>query len=129
MKYYKMRRGEHLHDRVPDLQALAEDYFGDVTGTKEKDGIEFYQIEDSLVFEEVLVGVEENSSKKDRLVVHFEEKPVAELAEQGKLELAEDAREAKNNFLEEVTGRDAKARRDSMKRNVEDSDDVDVDAD
>ena len=127
MKYYKMRRGEHLQDRVDDLEALVEDYFGDITGRKQKDGVDMHRVEDSMVFEEVLVGVEENSNKKDRLAVHFKEKPVSQLADEGKLDLAGDAREAKNDFLEEVTGRDAKARRDSMKRDVEDSDDVDID--
>ena len=37
---------------------------------------------------------------------------------------AEDAVSAKNNFLEEATGRDAKARRDSLKRSVEDDADA-----
>jgi hypothetical protein len=122
MKEYKMRRGEHLEDRLPDLKGTVEDYFGEVTGTEEVDGNELYVVEhpDNPVFERVLVGAAEYSGKKDRLVVHFEERPAAEVIEAGHADAAQDAVDAKNDFLLEATGRDAKSRRDSMKRSVED---------
>ncbi|MFP4174964.1 MAG: DUF5611 family protein [Halobacteriales archaeon] len=126
MRYYKMRRGEYIDERVPDMQEKVEEYFGEVTGTDERDGVEMYVVEDTMVFDRVEVGVEERSSAKDRLAVHFEEKDVPTLQEEGLLDEAGAAREAKNDFLEEVTGRDAKARRESMKRDVEPDEDVDV---
>lgn len=127
MRYYKMRRGEYLHERVPDLKGKVEEYFGEVTGTEEHEGMEMYKVEDTMIFSEVLVGVDENESRKDRLAVHFEEEELDVLTEEGRVDMAQDAMSAKNDFLEEVTGRDAKDRRDSMKREVEDADaDVDV---
>ncbi|MFP4188362.1 MAG: DUF5611 family protein [Halobacteriales archaeon] len=126
MRYYKMRRGEYIDERVPDMQEKVEEYFGEVTGTDERDGVEMYVVEDTMVFDRVEVGVEERSSAKDRLAVHFEEKDVPTLQEEGLLDEAGAAREAKNDFLKEVTGRDAKARRESMKREVEPDEDVDV---
>ena len=126
MRYYKMRRGEYIDERVPDMQEKVEDYFGEVDGTDERDGVEMYVVEDTMVFDRVEVGVEERSSAKDRLAVHFEEKDVPTLQEEGLLDEAGAAREAKNDFLEDVTGRDAKARRESMKREVEPDEDVDV---
>jgi hypothetical protein len=126
MRYYKMRRGEYIDERVPDMREKVEEYFGDVDRTDERDGVEMYVVEDTMVFDTVEVGVEERSSAKDRLAVHFEEKDVPTLQEEGLLDEAGAAREAKNDFLEEVTGRDAKARRESMKRDVEPDEDVDV---
>lgn len=126
MRYYKMRRGEYIHERVPDMQEKVEEYFGEVDGTEEIDGVEVYVVEDTMVFDRVEVGVEERSNAKDRLLVHFEEKDVPTLQEEGLLDEAGNAREAKNDFLEDVTGRDAKARRESMKRDVEPDEDVDV---
>lgn len=126
MRYYKMRRGEYIEERVPDMQEKVEEYFGEVDGTDDRDGVEMYVIEDTMVFDRVEVGVEERSNAKDRLAVHFEEKDVPTLQEEGLLDEAGVAREAKNDFLEEVTGRDAKARRESMKRDVEPDEDVDV---
>lgn len=126
MRYYKMRRGEYIDERVPDMRAKVEEYFGEVTGTDEREGVEMYVVEDTMVFDRVEVGVEERPSSKDRLAVHFEEKDVQTLQEEGLLDKAEDARVAKNDFLEEVTGRDAKSRRESMKREVEPDEDVDV---
>jgi len=70
-----MRRGEHLEDRIPDMKAKIEEYFGEVAGTEEHNGHELYVVEDV---------------------------------------------DAKNDFLLEATGRDAKSRRESMKRQVED---------
>ncbi|MFB6305221.1 MAG: DUF5611 family protein [Haloferacaceae archaeon] len=122
MKEYKMRRGEHLEDRVPDLRATIEEYFGEVTGTEELNGHELHVVEDpdNPVFEKVLAGAARYSGKKDRLAVHFEERPAEEVIAEGNADAAQDAVDAKNDFLLEVTGRDAKSRRDSMKRAVED---------
>jgi hypothetical protein len=125
MRYYKMRRGEYIEERVPDMREKVKEYFGEITGTDERDGVEMYVVEDAMVFDRVEAGIEQRSSAKDRLAVHFEEKDVPTLQDEGLLDQAGDAREAKNDFLEDVTGRDAKARRDSMKRDVE-PDDVDV---
>jgi hypothetical protein len=41
--------------------------------------------------------------------------------ETGDVDAAGDANDAKNDFLLECTGRDAKSRRESLKRSVEDS--------
>ena len=127
MRRYKMGRGNYFDDLDEDLATITERYWGDIDGTREEDGVELFVVEDTMVFDEVLVGRERNEGKKDRLVVHFEEKDVATLQEEGLLDAADDAMDAKNRFLEEVTGRDAKARRDSMKRDVEDDPDADVD--
>lgn len=122
MKQYKMRRGEHLDDRMPDLEASIEEYFGPITGTEEWDGHELFVVgePDNPAFERIVAGKAEYSGKKDRLAVHFEERDAEELIEKGLTDAASDALEVKNEFLEAATGRDAKARRDSMKRAVED---------
>jgi hypothetical protein len=122
MKEYKMRRGETLGERVPEMEATIEEYFGPVAGTEEVDGNELYVIEEPTnpVFERVYVGAAEYSGKKDRLVVHFEERPAEEVIAAGEAEAAAEAVDLKNDFLLEATGRDAKSRRDSMKRAVED---------
>ncbi|MGM0371113.1 MAG: DUF5611 family protein [Halobacteriota archaeon] len=126
MKEYKMRRGEYLEERVPDLQAKIEEYFGPVAGTEEFEGIEMYVVEDpsNPVFERILAGRSDYGSKKDQLAVHFEERPAEEVIAAGQADAAAEAVDLKNEFLLEVTGRDAKSRRESMKRTVEDSDDV-----
>jgi hypothetical protein len=126
MKEYKMRRGEHLEDRIPDMKATIEEYFGAVTGTEEFKGNDLYAIDepDNPVFDRIIVGAVEYSSKKDKLAVHFEEKNPAELGPD-ELEAAEEAVAIKNEFLLEATARDAEARRDSMKRTVEDDPDHD----
>ncbi|MFB6160468.1 MAG: DUF5611 family protein [Haloferacaceae archaeon] len=122
MKEYKMRRGEHLDDRMPDLRAKVEEYFGEVTGTEERDGHELYVVEhpDNPVFERILAGAASYSGKKDRLAVHFEERDAADVIAEGNADAAQEAVDLKNEFLLEATGRDAKSRRDSMKRSVED---------
>lgn len=122
MKEYKMRRGEHLEDRVPDLKGKIEEYFGDITATEEYNGSDLYVVEDpdNPVFERVVAGAVEYSGKKDKLGVDFVEREAAEVIAEGNADAAQDAVSAKNNFLKEVTGRDAKSRRDSMKRSVED---------
>jgi hypothetical protein len=124
MKEYKMRRGEYLEERVPDVQALLEEYFGPVTGTEEYEGNELYVIDEpsNPVFEKVVGGAMTYSGKKDKLAVDFVEADPTELSPD-ELEAAAGAVALKNDFLEEVTGRDAKARRDSMKRSVEDDPD------
>lgn len=122
MKEYKMRRGETLEENAPDLKGLIEEYFGPVTGTEEYDGNELYVVDDpeNAVFERIVAGASEYSGKKDRLSVHFEERDAAEVIESGEADAAAEAVELKNGFLKEVTGRDAKSRRESMKRAVED---------
>jgi hypothetical protein len=124
MKEYKMRRGEHLEDRIPDMEEFVEEYFGPITGTEEYKGNDLYEIgtPDNPVFERIVVGTAAYSSKKDKLAVEFYEKDPTELGPE-ELEAAEEAVAMKNEFLLEATGRDAKARRDSMKRSVEDDPD------
>ncbi|AUX10712.1 hypothetical protein AArcSl_3105 [Halalkaliarchaeum desulfuricum] len=122
MKEYKMRRGEHLDERVPDMKGKIEEYFGEVAGTDEMGGHELYVVEDpdNPVFERILAGAAKYSGKKDKLAVHFEERPAEDVIAEGKADAAAEAVSLKNDFLEEVTGRDAKSRRESMKRAVED---------
>lgn len=125
MREYKMRRGEHLSDRIPDMEATVEDYFGEITGTEEYKGNDLFVIEDpdNPVFDRVTVGTMAYSSKKDKLAMDIEERPAEEVIAEGNVEAAEEAVTIKNDFLLEATGRDAKARRDSMKRSVEDEPD------
>ena len=126
MKEYKMRRGEHLDDRMPDLKGKIEEYFGTVAGTEEVNGHDLYVVEDpeNPVFERIVAGRASYSGKKDKLAVHFEERPAEEIIAEGNADAAADAVDAKNSFLREATGRDAKSRRKSLKRSVEDKDDV-----
>ena len=130
MREYKMRRGEYLDDRIEDIEATIQEYFGPISGTEEyKDG-ELYIVEepDNAVLNRVTVGPVEYSSKKNKVALNIEERPAEEVIASGDAEAAEEAVNLKNDFLEEATGRDAKARRDSMKRDVEDDevpDDVD----
>ncbi|GGJ05276.1 hypothetical protein GCM10008995_13910 [Halobellus salinus] len=121
MKQYKMRRGETLEERIPDMESTVEEYFGPITGTTEHRGSDLYVVgePDNPVFERVIAGTVAYSSKKDRLGVEFEERDPTELGPD-ELEAAGEAVEKKNDFLLEATGRDAKSRRDSMKRDVED---------
>lgn len=128
MKEYKMGRGEYLEERVPDLRATVEEYFGPVTGTDVVNGTEMYVVEDPTnpVFDRVLIGASSYDGKKDRLAVEFVERAAEEVIAAGNADAAADAVDAKNDFLKEATGRDAKSRRDSMKRAVEDEPDHDV---
>ncbi|KTG29653.1 DUF5611 family protein [Haloferax profundi] len=121
MKEYKMRRGETLEERIPDMEATVEDYFGPITGTEEFKGSDLYVVGEpkNPVFKRVVVGAVKYSGKKDRLAVNFEEADPTDLSPDD-LEAAGEAVNAKNEFLLEATGRDAKSRRDSMKRAVED---------
>ena len=121
-----MRRGEHLEDRVPDMEAFVEEYFGAPTDTEEYKGNDLYVVEepDNPVFERVVAGVVDYSGKKSKLVLNITERPAEDVIAEGHVDAAEDAVNAKNNFLEEATGRDAKARRESMKRDVEDDADA-----
>ncbi|MFC7132170.1 MULTISPECIES: DUF5611 family protein [Salinibaculum] len=122
MREYKMRRGEHLEDRVDDMEAFIEDYFGPITATEEYKNGELHVVEepDNPVFQRVVAGTVEYSGKKNKLALDIVERPAEEVIAEGHVDAAEDAVNAKNDFLEEATGRDAKARRDSMKRDVED---------
>ena len=122
MREYKMRRGEHLEERVPDMKAKIEEFFGPVTGTEEYKGSDLFVVgdPDNPVFQRITAGTVEYSGKKDKLGVDFEERPAEDVIAEGKADAAADAVDAKNTFLLECTGRDAKSRRDSMKRAVED---------
>jgi len=126
MKEYKMRRGEHLEDRIPDLKGKIEEYFGTVSGTEEVNGHELFVVEDpeNPVFDRIVAGAAAYSGKKDKLAVHFEERPAEDVIAEGHADAAADAVNKKNDFLLEATGRDAKSRRDSMKRAVEDDADA-----
>ena len=116
-----MRRGEHLEDRMPDLKASIEDYFGPITETEEFKGSDLYVVGEpsNPVFERIVAGAVSYSGKKDKLAVDFVERDPAELSPED-LESAGEAVSAKNEFLLEATGRDAKSRRESLKRAVED---------
>lgn len=122
MREYKMGRGKYLDERIEDLEALVEEYFGPVTGTEQYDGSALYVVTspENPVFSRVTVGAVEYASKKDTLALDIEERPAEEVIASGDVGAAEEAVDLKNDFLERVTGRDAKARRDSMKRDVED---------
>jgi len=124
-----MRRGEYLEERIPDMKGTIEEYFGPVTGTREFKGSDLYVIgePDNPVFERIVAGSVEYDGKKDKLGVEFHERDPTEL-DPDELEAAEEAVSLKNEFLLEATARDAKARRESMKRAVEDDPDHDVDA-
>jgi len=122
MREYKMRRGEYLEDRIGDMEATVEEYFGPTTGTESYGNSELFLIEDpdNPVFSRVTVGTVEYSGKKNKVALDIEERPAEEVIAAGHVEAAEEAVNLKNDFLEEATGRNAKARRDSMKRDVED---------
>ena len=116
-----MRRGEYLEERVPDLKATIEDYFGPVTGQVDFKGSQLYEVgaPDNPVFARIVAGAVSYSGKKDMLAVEFEERDPTEL-DPDQLEAASEAVSLKNEFLLECTGRNAKSRRESMKRAVED---------
>ncbi len=122
MREYKLRRGEYLEERLPDLRASIEEYFGDVTGTETVDGHELYVVDEPTnpVFERVIAGAASYDGKKDRVAVEFAERDAAEVVAEGNADAAQGAVDTKNEFLLAATGRDAKSRRDSMKRDVED---------
>jgi carboxypeptidase C (cathepsin A) len=117
-----MRRGEYLEERVPDMETTIEEYFGPITDTQEYNGSDLNVVEepDNPVFKRIVAGTVSYSGKKDKLAVHFEERDLEELMEMDAVDAAGEANTAKNDFLLECTGRDAKARRESMKRAVED---------
>jgi hypothetical protein len=122
MKEYKMRRGETLDERMPDLEGSIEEYFGPITGTEEYNGSDLFVVGEpkNPVFTKIVAGAVKYSGKKDKLAVHFEERSAEEVIADGLADHAADAVSVKNEFLLEATGRDAKSRRDSMKRAVED---------
>ncbi|WP_058994336.1 DUF5611 family protein [Haloarcula sp. CBA1127] len=126
MREYKMRRGEHLEDRVPDMEAFVEEYFGEITDTEEYEGNDLLVVDDpdNPVFDRVVAGRVEYGSKKDKIALHIDERPAEDVIAEGNVDAAEDAVAIKNDFLEEATDRDAKARRDSLKRSVEDDADA-----
>ncbi|PSP94241.1 hypothetical protein BRC91_06605 [Halobacteriales archaeon QS_4_62_28] len=122
MREYKMRRGEHLEDRVPDMKEFVEKHFGSITDTEEQNGSDLFVVDDpdNPVFDRVVAGTVEYSGKKDKLALHIDERDAEDVIAEGNADAAQDAVNTKNDFLEGATGRDAKARRDSMKRSVED---------
>ncbi|MFC7074006.1 DUF5611 family protein [Halovenus rubra] len=122
MREYKMRRGEYLEERVEDMEEFIHEYFGPVTDTESYNDTDLQVVEDpkNPVFKRVTAGTVEYGSKKDKIALDIEERPAEEVIEEGHFDAAEDAVAVKNNFLEAATGRDAKARRESMKRDVED---------
>lgn len=122
MREYKMRRGEYLEDRVEDMETFVEEYFGPITGTEPYSDTVLYVVEDpdNPVFDKVTAGTVPYSGKKDTLALDIEERPAKEVIQEGNVEAAEEAVSIKNEFLLEATGRDAKSRRESMKRDVED---------
>ncbi|EMA49841.1 MULTISPECIES: DUF5611 family protein [Halococcus] len=126
MREYKMRRGEHLDERIPDMTGTVEGYFGEITATQEHNGSDLHVVEDpeNPVFERIVAGTVSYGSKKDTLAVDFEERPAEDVIAEGNADAAADAVDAKNEFLLEATGRDAKSRRESMKRTVEDDADT-----
>jgi len=117
-----MRRGEHLEERVPDMEAFVEEYFGPISGTEPYNNTELYVVEepDNPVFDRVKAGTVPYSGKKDTIALDIEERPAKEVIAEGNVDAAEEAVSIKNEFLLEATGRDAKSRRESMKRDVED---------
>ena len=116
-----MRRGEYLEERIPDLKATVAEFFGPISGTEEYNGSELYVVEEpsNPVFERVVAGAVSYPGKKDTLAVDFVERDPTELSA-AELEAAGEAVSKKNEFLLAATGRDAKSRRKSMKRAVED---------
>ncbi len=122
MREYKMRRGEHLEERVPDMEAFVTEHFGPITGTEPYKDSDLFVVEepDNPVFDRVTAGTVEYSGKKNKLALDIEERPAEEIIAEGHLDAAEDAVSTKNTFLETATGRDAKSRRESLKREVED---------
>ena len=116
-----MRRGEYLEERIPDLRGTVEEYFGPITGTEEFNGSDLFVVgePDNPVFERIVAGAVSYDGKKDKLAVDFVERDPTELSPD-ELEAAGEAVSMKNDFLLEATGRDAKSRRESMKRSVED---------
>jgi carboxypeptidase C (cathepsin A) len=117
-----MRRGEYLEDRVDDMEAFIEEYFGQITTTEAYNDTDLHVVEEpkNPVFQRVTAGTVEYSGKKNKLALDIKERPAEEVIAEGHVDAAEDAVTVKNDFLEKATGRDAKARRDSLKRDVED---------
>jgi len=128
MREYKMRRGEYLGERVDDMESFVEEWFGPVTDTVEYRGGDLYVVAepDNPVFERVTAGTVAYGGKKDKLALDIEERPAEEVIAEGHVDAAQDALEAKNGFLKTATGRDAEARRESMKRDVEDDETPDT---
>jgi hypothetical protein len=109
-------------DDIEDVADLVELCFGAITDSETYSGSELLVVEEprNPVFERVTAGAVEYSSKKNKLALDIEERPAEEVIAEGQFNAAEEAVSAKNEFLRAGTGRDAKARRESMKRDVED---------
>lgn len=121
MKEYKMRRGETLEGRVPDMKAMVEDYLGPIIGTEEfKDGDLYVAGKPKdPVFIHIVVGTIKCSSKKDKLVANFEEASPTDFASED-LKTADETADAKNDFLLGAAGHDMRSHCGPMKHTVED---------
>jgi len=77
MKEYKMRRGEHLDDRMPDLKGSIEEYFGEVTDTEEWQDHELYVVEDpdNPSSTASWPAPPSTAARRTSLRSHFEERP------------------------------------------------------
>jgi len=109
-------------DDIEDVADLVRLCFGGITDSEAYNGGELLVVEEprNPAFERVTAGAVEYSNKKSKLALDIEERPAEELIAEGQFDAAEEAVSAKNEFLRAGTGRDAKARRESMKRDVED---------
>jgi hypothetical protein len=90
MREYKMRRGEHLEDRVPDMEAFIEEYFGEVTDTEEYKGNDLLVVDDpdNPVFDRVVAGTLHHSGKKDKLALHIDERDAEDVIAEGHVDAA-----------------------------------------
>jgi len=119
MKEYKMRRGEYLEERMPDLEAEIEEFFGAATARSSRAATSTSS-RTRNPSSTASSPARSSTRKKDKLAVDFVERPAEDVIAEGNADAAADAVDAKNDFLYDATGRDAKSRRDSMKRSVED---------
>ena len=121
MKEYEIKRGSTLEERIEDLKGAVEEYFGPITGAEIQEGQELYVVENPVnpIFKKVSIGAGKYPGKKDTLIEDFEELPIPEIIANGDIELAADAVSVKNEFLLKATGKDSKARRKAMKKDVE----------
>lgn len=106
-RVFGAKRGHYI-ERESVEEAL-EEVFGDYS--EEGDD---YVVKDFEAFSRVDVSIVEHSGKKNELEVATE-------SDMEKADRAVQAKRALNEFLEEVTGYDPEARKDKMKREVEDS--------
>lgn len=93
---YQMRPGEYIEDK--DIEAIAENYFGD-----------------DPIIDTYEVGVyETEGSKKNHLYFRYDLIEFARIRDEFDPEDHQETIDNVNKFLEEVTGRTAKHRRDDI---------------